>query len=87
MHSLLDDIHEKSASVLSARMDSNSETVITVGDSSKRFDSICEDIGKIEDQCDAVERLYSIKRTGLPAEQKRLAIAHECTIDDALFIH
>ena len=58
-----------SQSIIGNRM--SSETVITIHHTQSRFDPINENISNINQICNRIDKLYEIKRTGLPNEQQR----------------
>ena len=71
MINLLDEIQSESGgqSVAGNRM--SSDTVITVTHTQSRFDPINDCISRINIACNRIDKLYNIKRTGLPSEQKK----------------
>ena len=67
MTSLLDQIRDdhEAGSSLSIHMESSD--VISIADTNKRFEPIYNAIDQIQSECDFIDHLYRIKRTGLPA--------------------
>ena len=74
MINLLDEIHSEGGSVvtsndnISTRM--SSETVITVNHHLSIFDPINDNVSRINLACNRIDKLYVIKRTGLPDQSQ-----------------
>eukprot|EP01084_Bolivina_argentea_P084798 153317_1 len=61
--------NESNNSILSAKM--SSDTVITISHTQSVFTPINDCISRINLACNRIDKLYGIKRTGMPSEQKK----------------